>query len=112
MPVRRPCGPGCPDADRCAWPSSPGSACALSRAARWNCPASSVARQASLQAPPHMNALGRLSDPEQFSDIVIRAGTGSEAVVHLRDVARIELGALQYTSSSRLNDRPTVFVAV
>jgi HAE1 family hydrophobic/amphiphilic exporter-1 len=59
-----------------------------------------------------VNALGRLSDPAQFGDIVVRAGSGSEAVVHLRDVARIELGALQYTSSARLNDRPTVFVAV
>ncbi len=59
-----------------------------------------------------VNALGRLSDPAQFGDIVIRAKTGSEAVVHLRDVARIELGALQYTSSARLNDRPAVFVAV
>src|SRR5271166_5519278 len=59
-----------------------------------------------------VNALGRLSDPAQFGDIVVRAGTGSEAVVHLRDVARVELGALQYTSGSRLNDKPTVFVAV
>src|SRR6201994_3460685 len=69
-------------------------------------------------APPgtmfeyQVNALGRLSDPAEFGNIVIRAGTGSEAVVHLRDVARIELGALQYTSSARLNDRPAVFVAV
>ena len=59
-----------------------------------------------------VNALGRLSDPEQFGNIVVRAGTGGEAVVYLHDVARIELGALQYTSSSRLNDRPCVFVAV
>ncbi len=69
-------------------------------------------------APPgtefeyQVNALGRLTDPAQFGNIVIRAGTGSEAVVRLRDVARIELGALQYTSSSRLNTRPTVFIAV
>ena len=69
-------------------------------------------------APPgtefeyQVNALGRLSDPAQFGNIVIRAGTGSEAVVRLRDVARIELGALQYTSSARLNDQPTVFIAV
>lgn len=69
-------------------------------------------------APPgtefeyQVNALGRLSDPAQFGSIVIRAGTASEAVVHLRDVARIELGALQYTSSARMNARPAVFVAV
>jgi hydrophobe/amphiphile efflux-1 (HAE1) family protein len=69
-------------------------------------------------APPgtefeyQVNALGRLSDPAQFGNIVIRAGTASEAVVHLRNVARIELGALQYTSSARMNARPAVFVAV
>jgi hydrophobe/amphiphile efflux-1 (HAE1) family protein len=69
-------------------------------------------------APPgtafeyQVNAPGRLSDPAQFGNIVIRAGTGSAAVVHLRDVARIELGALQYSSSARLNTHPTVFVAV
>ena len=67
-------------------------------------------------APPgtefeyQVNALGRLSDPAQFGSIVIRAGTASEAVVHLRDVGRIELGALQYTSSARMNGQPAVFV--
>jgi hydrophobe/amphiphile efflux-1 (HAE1) family protein len=69
-------------------------------------------------APPdtafefQVEAVGRLSDPQQFGDIVIRAGTGSEAVVRLHDVARIELGAMQYTSSARFNDKPTVFIAV
>jgi len=43
---------------------------------------------------------------------VIRAGTGSEATLRLRDVGRTELGALQYTSSAKINDKPTVFVAV
>jgi multidrug efflux pump subunit AcrB len=69
-------------------------------------------------APPgtqfefQVDAVGRLSDPQQFGNIVIRAGTTSEAVVRLHDVARIELGALQYTSSARFNDKPTVFIAV
>ena len=69
-------------------------------------------------APPgtafefQVNAFGRLSDPQQFGDIVIRAGAASEAVVRLRDVARIELGAQQYTSSARMNEKPTVFIAV
>jgi hydrophobe/amphiphile efflux-1 (HAE1) family protein len=69
-------------------------------------------------APPgtefeyQVNAVGRLSDPQEFGNIVIRAGTASNAVVRLRDVARIELGAQQYTSSARLNDKPTVFIAV
>src|SRR5258708_7152800 len=59
-----------------------------------------------------VNAMGRLSDPQQFDDIVIRAGTGSEATLRLRDVGHTELGALQYTSSAKINDKPTVFVAV
>ena len=59
-----------------------------------------------------VNAMGRLSDPQQFDDIVIRAGTGSEATLRLRDVGRTELGALQYSSSAKINDKPTVFVAV
>jgi HAE1 family hydrophobic/amphiphilic exporter-1 len=69
-------------------------------------------------APPdtafefQVNAVGRLSDPQQFGDIVIRAGATSEAVVRLRDVARVELGALQYGSSARFNEKPTVFIAV
>jgi len=59
-----------------------------------------------------VNALGRLSDPQQFGDIVVRAGTTSEATLRLRDVGRTELGALQYGSSAKINDKPSVFVAV
>jgi HAE1 family hydrophobic/amphiphilic exporter-1 len=32
--------------------------------------------------------------------------------LRLRDVGRTELGALQYTSSAKINDKPTVFIAV
>src|SRR5215468_6540409 len=37
-----------------------------------------------------VNALGRLTDPQQFGDIVVRARMSSEATVRLRDVSRIE----------------------
>jgi hydrophobe/amphiphile efflux-1 (HAE1) family protein len=69
-------------------------------------------------APPgtvfnyQISSPGRLSDPEQFGNIVLRAGTGSEATLRLRDVARIELGALQYNSATYLNDKPSVGLAV
>ena len=69
-------------------------------------------------APPgtafevQVNALGRLHDPQQFGDIIVRAASGTDATVRLKDVARIELGALQYTSSAQINDKPCVFVAV
>ncbi|MBV8663895.1 MAG: efflux RND transporter permease subunit, partial [Hyphomicrobiales bacterium] len=59
-----------------------------------------------------VNATGRLSDPEQFSDIVVRADPAKGAVVRLRDVARVELGALQYSSSAFFGKDPTVVLAV
>ncbi|MDI1347591.1 MAG: multidrug efflux RND transporter permease subunit [Pseudolabrys sp.] len=69
-------------------------------------------------APPgtpfemQVNAVGRLNDPAQFSDIVVRADPAAGSVVRLRDVARIELGALQYASSAFFGKDPTVVLAV
>ncbi len=59
-----------------------------------------------------VNALGRLSDPDQFGDIIVRAGTGSEAALRLKDVARVELGAQNYSSSAHLNEKPSVFLGI
>ncbi len=59
-----------------------------------------------------VNAVGRLSDPAQFGDIVVRADAATGSVVRLRDVARIELGALQYASSAFFGTDPTVVLAV
>ena len=59
-----------------------------------------------------ITALGRLTDPEQFRDIVLRAALNGGAIVRLRDVARVELGALQYTTSAYVNERPAVLVPV
>jgi hydrophobe/amphiphile efflux-1 (HAE1) family protein len=59
-----------------------------------------------------VNALGRLSDPAQFGDIIVRAGTGSEAALRLKDVARVELGAQTYSSSAHLNEKPSVFLGI
>src|ERR1700730_6057094 len=47
-----------------------------------------------------VNATGRLSDPEEFSNIVVRSDPATGAIVRLRDVARVELGALQYSSTA------------
>src|ERR1700723_1228317 len=69
-------------------------------------------------APPgtsfelQVNAQGRLSDPQEFSNIIVRADPVSGAVVHLRDVARVELGALQYSSSAFFGKDPTVVMAL
>ncbi|MBC7799429.1 MAG: multidrug efflux RND transporter permease subunit [Gemmatimonadaceae bacterium] len=59
-----------------------------------------------------INTLGRLADVKQFEDIVVRAGGGSSAMVLLRDLGRVELGALSYNSNSYIGDKPTVSMAV
>ncbi len=59
-----------------------------------------------------INALGRLSDPKQFGDIVLRSDPSRGAIVRLRDVARIELGALQYSSSAVFGGQPTVVLGI
>ncbi|HTJ02905.1 MAG TPA: efflux RND transporter permease subunit, partial [Methylovirgula sp.] len=59
-----------------------------------------------------VNAQGRLSDPKQFGDIVVRADPKTGAVVRLHDVARIELGALQYSSTAFFGKDPTVVLGI
>ena len=69
-------------------------------------------------APPgtpfelQVNAAGRLSDASEFSNIIVRANPASGAVVRLRDIARMELGALQYSSSAFFGKDPTVVLAI
>jgi len=59
-----------------------------------------------------VSAAGRLSDPQQFGDIVVRANPAAGSVVRLRDVARVELGALQYASSGFFGEDSTVVLAI
>jgi len=54
---------------------------------------------------------GRLETPEQFGDIVLRASPGG-AIVRIKDVARIELGAQNYDMLARLNGKPCALVAL
>lgn len=56
-------------------------------------------------------AQGRLLTPEQFGEIVIRTG-GAGAAVRLRDVARIELGARNYSSSARFGGHDTAMLQI
>ena len=48
---------------------------------------------------PNLTFTGRLKDVAQFEDIVVKAGEDGRTV-RLRDVARIELGALDYSTNS------------
>ncbi len=59
-----------------------------------------------------VNATGRLADPQAFGDIVVRANSVQGSLVRLRDVARIELGSLLYSTSAFQNDNPTIFIGV
>jgi HAE1 family hydrophobic/amphiphilic exporter-1 len=57
-----------------------------------------------------VRAQGRLSSPEEFDQIVVRESPGG-AVVRLKDVARVELGAQNYSVLGRLNGKPGAIIA-
>ncbi|MBY0524759.1 MAG: efflux RND transporter permease subunit [Gemmataceae bacterium] len=87
-----------------------------------------------------INTLGRLVDPEQFGDIIVKASQGtapastptdgsglnsqgatgnlikpappSTGIVRLRDVARVERGSQQYDQSCTLNGKPSVALSI
>ncbi|MBA4090691.1 MAG: hydrophobe/amphiphile efflux-1 family RND transporter [Sphingobium sp.] len=54
---------------------------------------------------------GRLTSPDQFSNIVIRSDADGRQV-RVRDVARVELGAQDYAINTYLSNKPTVVIAV
>ncbi|MGB3539850.1 MAG: efflux RND transporter permease subunit [Mesorhizobium sp.] len=56
-------------------------------------------------------AEGRLHTPEEFGNIIIRTGSDG-AVVRLRDIARLELGAQSYSASAMLNGRETTMMTI
>ncbi len=57
-----------------------------------------------------VTASGRLIEPEQFGDIVIR-GDGPGGALRLKDIARIELGAANYDTFNTLDGKPTIGMA-
>lgn len=54
---------------------------------------------------------GRLADVSEFENIVLRAGNDGQ-LLRLKDIARIELGAMNYATSSTTNGYPSVGVAI
>jgi multidrug efflux pump len=58
-----------------------------------------------------INAQGRLQTVEEFGDIIVKTGSNGE-VTRLRDVARLELGAADYSLRSRLDNQPAVGIGV
>src|SRR5208282_1445317 len=55
-------------------------------------------------------AQGRLISPEEFGQIVVRE-TPDGGTVRVRDVARIELGAQDYSVAGRFNGKPSAIIA-
>src|SRR6266705_1365251 len=61
------------------------------------------------QYPVH--ATGRLLEPAQFSDIILRAEPDG-SLLRLRDIGRVELGAQDYKSFSWLTKKPAAVIIV
>src|SRR5258708_146983 len=57
-----------------------------------------------------VRAQGRLVSPQQFGQIVLRE-TPDGGMVRVKDVARVELGAQNYSNLSRLNGKPGAIIA-
>ena len=57
-----------------------------------------------------VRAQGRLTSPEEFGKIVVRESPGG-AIVRLKDVARVELGAQSYNMVSRLDGKAAAIIA-
>ena len=74
-------------------------------------------RAGSEPAPPGQEftytvlAQGRLVSPEQFGEIVVRE-TADGGIVRVRDLARIELGAQDYSWKGRFNGKPSAVISV
>jgi hydrophobe/amphiphile efflux-1 (HAE1) family protein len=58
-----------------------------------------------------VTAQGRLTDPKEFAGIVVKVGNDGR-VTYLRDVARVELGAADYSSGSAFDRRPSIGIAI
>jgi hydrophobic/amphiphilic exporter-1 (mainly G- bacteria), HAE1 family len=60
-----------------------------------------------------INALGRLSDAQQFGDIVIRSTAGTAPqIVRLRDIARVDLSQQSFSNYSRFSGHKSAQIVV
>ena len=58
-----------------------------------------------------VNTLGRLITPDQFKQIIIKQGSNSQ-LVFLADVAQVELGAQDYSTTSSLDGKTAVALGI
>jgi HAE1 family hydrophobic/amphiphilic exporter-1 len=67
--------------------------------------------QAGQQFTYSVRAQGRLTSPEQFGEVVVREAPNG-GIVRVKDLARIELDADDYSIISRMNGKPSAIIAV
>src|SRR5213078_537267 len=58
-----------------------------------------------------VTTLGRLREPEEFENVIVKTGADGR-ITRVRDVARIELAARDYSVNSYLNNQPAVAMAI
>ena len=58
-----------------------------------------------------LSVLGRLSEPEQFEQVVVRAAPDGR-LIRIRDIGRVELAARNYDITNRFDSKPTVGLAI
>ncbi len=58
-----------------------------------------------------VQTLGRLSSPEQFSDIVVATDEDGR-VTRVRDIARVELGSQDYTTNAYLDNKVATAIGI
>ena len=58
-----------------------------------------------------IKAQGRLQEPQQFANIIIRAKIDG-SIVRLKDVARVEMGSDNYTGIAQLDNKDTAFLVL
>ncbi len=58
-----------------------------------------------------VNAQGRLQSEEEFADIVVKTGANGQ-ITRLKEVARIEMGAADYSLRSLLDNKPAVAIPI
>ncbi len=59
-----------------------------------------------------LTASGRLSTPEEFGNIVIRTSSADGSILHLRDIATVDLGSESYSMVSHVSGKPSGLIGI
>jgi len=55
---------------------------------------------------------GRLTEPEEFGNVIVKTQPNNGAVVHLKDVARVELGKFNYANNSYVDGKRASYLLI